>query len=143
MIVSHILDQKGRDVATTRPHLTMMDVVRHLGDRRIGALVVTGADGAILGIVSERDVVKAMAKGGAAALEDTGSRHMTAKVVTCAPEDHADTVMEAMTAGKFRHMPVEAGGKLAGIISIGDVVKARIEQMASESQALRDYITMS
>lgn len=142
MIVSHILNQKGRDVATTRPHLTMADVVRHLSDRKIGALVVTGADGAVLGIVSERDVVKALAMGGAAALGDPLSRYMTAKVVTCAPEDHIDTVMESMTAGKFRHMPVEADGKLAGIISIGDVVKARIEQMASESQALRDYITM-
>lgn len=143
MIVSHILGQKGRDVATTRPHLTMNDVVRHLGERRIGALVVTGADGAILGIVSERDVVKAVARGGAGALDDAVSRHMTAKVITCAPDDHIDTVLEAMTAGKFRHMPVEIDGHLAGIISIGDVVKARIEQMASESQALRNYITMS
>ncbi len=142
MIVAHILDQKGREVATTQPHRTMGEVVKILGERRIGALVVTSADNSILGIVSERDVVKAIAKGGAEALGNPVSRHMTAKVVTCSSDDHIDTLMEAMTAGKFRHMPVADRGKLTGIVSIGDVVKARLELMAQESQALKDYITM-
>ncbi|MCA0422703.1 MAG: CBS domain-containing protein [Proteobacteria bacterium] len=140
MIVSHILDQKGRDVATIAPASTMADVVAVLGTRRFGALVVAEADKKILGIVSERDVVKVLAREGAGILQDPVSKHMTSKVITCAADDTIETVMQAMTNGRFRHMPVARGHILDGIISIGDVVKARIEQMASESQALREYI---
>jgi CBS domain-containing protein len=143
MIVSHILDEKGREVATTRPHLPLSEVVRQLGEKRIGALVVAGADGVILGIISERDVVRALANSGAGALDEPVSRHMTAKVVTASPDDHIDSVMEWMTTGRFRHMPVEQDGKLAGIVSIGDVVKMRLNELSSETQALRDYITTS
>lgn len=140
MIVSHILDQKGRDVATIAPGASMSEVVSVLGTRRFGALVVAGADRKIAGIVSERDVVKVLAREGAGILNDPVSKHMTAKVITCAPDDTIEMVMQAMTNGRFRHMPVSRGGVLDGIISIGDVVKARIEQMAQESQALREYI---
>lgn len=143
MIVSHILDEKGREVATTRPHLPLSEVVRQLGEKRIGALVVAGADGVILGIISERDVVRALANSGAGALDEPVSRHMTSKVVTASPDDHIDSVMEWMTTGRFRHMPVEQDGKLAGIVSIGDVVKMRLNELSSETQALRDYITTS
>lgn len=140
MIVSHILDQKGREVATISPAATMADVVNALGTRRFGALVVADADRKIAGIVSERDVVKVLARDGAGILNDPVSRHMTAKVITCAADDTIESVMQAMTNGRFRHMPVARGDILDGIISIGDVVKARIEQMANESQALREYI---
>lgn len=140
MIVSHILDQKGRDVATIAPGKTMADLVAILGSRRYGALVVAEADGNILGIVSERDVVKVLARDGAGALNDPVSKHMTTKVITCTATDTIEVVMQSMTNGRFRHMPVSTNGKLDGIISIGDVVKARIEQMAQESQALREYI---
>ena len=140
MIVAHILNQKGRDVATIQPDKTMADVVAILGKRKFGALVVAEADGRILGIVSERDVVKVLARDGAGALGDKVAKHMTSQVVTCAADDTIDLVMQAMTKGRFRHMPVAEAGKLGGIISIGDVVKARIDEMASESQALREYI---
>ena len=140
MIVSHILGQKGRDVATVSAEASVTDAVQILGARKVGALVVANPGRDILGIISERDVVKLIARLGVAALGEPVSKHMTAKGVTCAPDDTINTVMERMTAGRFRHMPVEEGGKLAGIISIGDVVKARLDQMANESQALREYI---
>lgn len=143
MIVLHILDQKGRDVATTGANVPLRDIAKIISERRIGALVVTGNDGAILGIVSERDVVRAVATGRGDALSDPVSQHMTADVVCCAPDDHVHSVLERMTEGKFRHMPVRADGKLAGIVSIGDMVKAKLEEMASESRALRDYISAS
>jgi len=141
MIVSHILVQKGRDVATVSGEASVADAIQILGARKVGALVVSNPGRDILGIISERDVVKLIARAGVAALGEPVSRHMTAKVIACAEEDTIGTVMERMTAGRFRHMPVETDGKLAGIISIGDVVKARLEQMASESQALREYIS--
>lgn len=141
MIVSHILAGKGRDVATINPTDSLNDAVQILGTRKIGALVVADSVQNILGIISERDVVKVLARSGTGALNEPVSQHMTAKVVTCAAEDTIDMVMEAMTAGRFRHMPVSDEGKLTGIVSIGDVVKARLDEMAQESQALREYIT--
>lgn len=140
MIVAHILNQKGRDVATITPDKTLGDVVLVLGNRKIGALVVTDVDRRIIGIISERDVVKVLARAGAGALNDPVSTHMTAKVISCGADDSIDSVMQEMTKGRFRHMPVEHEGKLNGIISIGDVVKFRLEQLAAESQALREYI---
>lgn len=140
MIVAHILSQKGRDVATIEPAKTMTDAVAVLGKSKLGALVVSEADGKILGIISERDIVKVLARDGAGALADPVAKHMTKAVVTCAADDTIDLVMQAMTKGRFRHMPVADNGILGGIISIGDVVKARIDEMASESQALREYI---
>ena len=141
MIVRHILDSKGRDVATIAPTASVQDAIQALGSRRVGALVVSDAGKAILGIISERDVVKLIAGSGVGALDQPVSAHMTARVVTCALDDTIQSVMERMTAGRFRHMPVSVDDKLAGIVSIGDVVKGRLDEMAQESQALRQYIT--
>ena len=143
MIVSHILAQKGRDVATVSAEASVTDAVQILGARKVGALVVSNPGRDILGIISERDVVKLIARAGVGALGEPVSRHMTAKVISCAPDDTIGTVMERMTAGRFRHMPVEEGGKLAGIISIGDVVKHRVAEIEADAKALRDYIAMA
>jgi CBS domain-containing protein len=140
MIVAHILNQKGREVATIEPQQTLTAAVSVLSGRKVGALVVAGSDLKIQGIISERDVVKMLGRTGPGCLNDAVSKHMTAKVVTCAGDDTIDEVMRRMTEGRFRHMPVERDGKLDGIISIGDVVKARLQQLAQESEALRAYI---
>ena len=140
MTVSRILALKGRDVATIAPHRSVADAVTLLAARRIGAVIVGGDDGAVLGILSERDIVRALAAGADALLHPV-SRYMTAEVVTCAPDMLIVDVMEEMTAGRFRHMPVMEGGRLAGIVSIGDVVKHRLDEMQHETQALRQYIT--
>ena len=141
MTVAHILRIKGRDVITLPPHRTISEAAKTLSDKRIGALIIDGADGAIAGILSERDVVRALAASGAEALEHPVSRHMTAKVVTARESDSVDEIMERMTSGKFRHIPVVELGKLAGIISIGDVVKHRLAEMEAEARAMRDYIS--
>jgi CBS domain-containing protein len=143
MTVSKIVSVKGRDVVTSQPHRTLQETAAVLAEKGIGAVVVTDAAGAIKGILSERDIVKAVAVGGPAALGDPVSRHMTAKVVTCVEADLIVEVMERMTRGRFRHMPVEQNGTLAGIVSIGDIVKHRLAETEAESQALRDYIQMA
>ncbi len=140
MTVTKILDQKGRDVATIAPTASVAEAASILSARKIGALVVTGAGGRITGIVSERDIVHALAQRGAEALQSPLADVMTRKVVTCAPSDSMSSIMELMTDGKFRHLPVAEGGQLAGIISIGDVVKHRLAELESEQNALRDYI---
>jgi len=140
MTVSRILSTKGREVVTIQPHRTLSEAARVLGERKIGAVVVTGADGQVLGILSERDIVRALVRG-ADALQDAVSAHMTAEVITCAPDMLIVDVMEEMTTGRFRHMPVVERGRLSGIISIGDVVKHRLNEMQHETEALRDYIT--
>jgi CBS domain-containing protein len=143
MTVSAILSVKGSEVATAQPHRTLAEVSKMLADKRIGAVLITGANGDVRGILSERDVVRAVATRGAAALDDPASQHMTAKVVTCGRNDLIADVMEEMTNGRFRHMPVVEDGRLAGIISIGDVVKHRIAETVAESQSLKDYIQMA
>jgi CBS domain-containing protein len=140
MTVSRILALKGRDVTTITPHRSVADAIALLAAKRIGAVIVGGDDGAVLGILSERDIVRALAAG-ADALQHPVSRYMTAEVITCAPDMLIIDVMEEMTAGRFRHMPVMEGGRLAGIVSIGDVVKHRLDEMQHETQALREYIT--
>jgi CBS domain-containing protein len=143
MTVARILNDKGRDVATAQPHRTLMEAARVLAEKRIGALVVVDPHHAILGILSERDIVRALAAGGADVLGDAVSRHMTARVVTCTERDLIVEVMERMTNGRFRHMPVEENGRLAGIVSIGDIVKQRLAETAAESQQMMDYIQMA
>ena len=140
MNVTTILSTKGREVATIAPTATVGEAVKILADRKIGALVVTGAGGRITGIVSERDVVRAFARHGATALQLPLNDVMTRKVVTCGPKDSIASLMELMTAGKFRHLPVVDDDKLSGIISIGDVVKLRLAELEYEQTALRDYI---
>ena len=139
MTVAAILSNKGRDVITVSPDLSIAEIVRILAERRIGAIVVTDGANHILGIVSERDVVRALARG-AAALNGPASSIMTAKVVTCTDRNTINEVMARMTEGRFRHLPVVEDGQLAGIVSIGDVVKARIEQVEREADEMRAYI---
>ncbi len=143
MSVGRILSEKGREVQTIQPHRTLAEAAAVLAERRIGAAVVTGADGAVLGILSERDIVRAVSEAGAAALGEPVSRRMTAKVMTCSESTSIETAMEMMTAGKFRHLPVVQNDRLSGIISIGDVVKRHIEKIEAETRAMRDYIAMA
>jgi CBS domain-containing protein len=140
MTVRAILDLKGRDVTTIAPDKSLGDAASLLSQHKIGALVVTGADRRVTGILSERDIVKAVSADGAAALEEKISARMTREVVTCAPHDTMAELMGRMTAGRFRHLPVIDNGRLVGIISIGDVVKHRLAEMERESSAMRDYI---
>jgi CBS domain-containing protein len=140
MTVRAILDLKGRDVTTIAPDKTLGDAASLLSQHKIGALVVTGTDRRVTGILSERDIVKAVSADGAAALEEKISARMTRAVVTCAPHDTMAELMGRMTAGRFRHLPVIDNGRLVGIISIGDVVKHRLAEMERESSAMRDYI---
>jgi CBS domain-containing protein len=140
MTVRAILDLKGRDVTTITPDKTLGDAASLLSQHKIGALVVTGADRRVTGILSERDIVKAVSAGGAAALEEKIAARMTREVITCGPQDTMAELMGNMTAGRFRHLPVVENGRLVGIISIGDVVKHRLAEMERESSALRDYI---
>ncbi len=140
MNVEHILREKGRDVATIEPDRTLRDAARLLTERRIGALVVTSPDHKSLGILSERDIVRAVAREGAAALDHRISQHMTATVVTCTSRSAINELMEIMTARKFRHVPVVEDGRLCGIVSIGDIVKYRLAEIEDEQRALREYI---
>jgi CBS domain-containing protein len=140
MTVARILDDKGRDVFTTQPHRTLKEVVELLAAKGVGAVVVSDASRSVLGILSERDVVRVIAKHGASALEDPVSRHMTPKVITVTAEDTIEHVMQTMTMGRFRHVPVVDGSHLTGIISIGDVVRRHVDALDNERQALREYI---
>lgn len=143
MTVARILSQKGRTVITAQPHRTLREIAATLSEHRIGAIIITGADGSVLGILSERDIVKAIALSGDGALNEAASKFMTHRVVTCRPDHRIHDVMEMMTEGKFRHMPVVVNDRLAGMISIGDAVKYRLEELENESRNLRDYIAMA
>jgi len=144
MQVRHILQGKGRDVVTVAAAASIADAAHLLAERRIGALVVLGPGGALEGIISERDLVRAIAAAGAAALSSRVSDHMTPSPATCTDTDTVEVIMETMTCGRFRHVPVvDDGGRLNGMVSIGDVVKSRIAETVSEAAALRDYITAS
>jgi CBS domain-containing protein len=140
MSVAQILAAKGRDVVTTQPHRTLMEVVELLASKGIGAVVVADAAKNVLGIISERDVMRALGAGGPGALNEAVSRHMTAKVFTVSEDTPIDSVMQTMTTGRFRHVPVVADGRLIGLVSIGDVVKHHVNEIESEHRALRDYI---
>jgi CBS domain-containing protein len=140
MTIARILAEKGREVFTTQPHRTLGEVVSLLAEKGVGAVVVADASMSVLGILSERDVVRVIAQHGASALNDPVSRYMTPKVVTVTRDESIDHVMETMTEGRFRHVPVVEDGRLIGIISIGDVVKRHVTMLDSERQALREYI---
>ena len=121
---------------------TICDAAKVLADKKIGALVVKDGTGALTGIISERDLVRAIAKGDAAALSEQVNDHMTPQPETCTEADTVEDLMEAMTRGRFRHVPVlDEEMRLCGMISIGDVVKTRIAETVSEAAALRDYIS--
>ena len=140
MTVQTILSDKGGDVVTIAPTASVTDAIKTLSERKIGALLITGAGGRITGIVSERDIVRALATHGESALRLPLTDIMTRKVVTCAPEDAVSAIMELMTSGKFRHLPVVESERLVGVVSIGDVVKLRLAELEHEQVALRDYI---
>jgi len=142
MTVAAILSRKGREVVTVTADRSIADVIHMLAEHRIGAVVVADAGSRILGIVSERDVVRALVRG-PGALDGAVASIMTAKVVTCTDHDTINDVMARMTEGRFRHLPVVEDGRLAGIVSIGDVVKARIEQVEREADEMRAYIAMA
>jgi CBS domain-containing protein len=125
---------------TIEPTANLATAARLLAERKIGALIVTGADQRLVGVVSERDIVKELAAHGAASLELPLTDVMTREVMTCRLSDTISSVMESMTMGKFRHLPVIDQGRLVGIVSIGDVVKHRLEEMEREHSAMRDYI---
>jgi CBS domain-containing protein len=143
MNVAQLLGDKGHEVVSVQPHRTLAEAIQTLSKHRIGAVVVTGADGALIGILSERDIIRAVGESGAAALEGPVSRVMTSKVVTCRPQTSVDELMEIMTSGRFRHVPVVENGRISGIVSIGDVVKHRVAAIEAESRAMRDYIAMA
>ena len=140
MTVKTILSQKGTEVTTIEPSATLAAAVLLLSKQRIGAVVVTGADRRVVGILSERDIVRALAENGSQALERTVSEFMTRKVVTCTERDTVAELMERMTQGKFRHVPVIEQNRLTGIVSIGDVVRLRVEELDRDAQALQEYI---
>lgn len=140
MFVSDILSQKGGSVFTVTPGTSVAQVSQQLSVRRIGSVLVLDGEGGVAGIVSERDLVRALASHGAKALELEARQVMTRDVVTCDPDDSIDQVMETMTSGRFRHLPVVRRGELLGLVSIGDVVKARIEEATHETEALKAYI---
>lgn len=140
MIVKTILSEKGTGVSTIEPTANVAGAAQLLAERRIGALVVIGAGERVIGIISERDIVRALARHGAGALQLPLTEVMTRKVVTCTREESVSVIMERMTAGKFRHVPVVEAERLVGIVSIGDVVKLRLAEMEFEQTALRDYI---
>ncbi len=140
MNVTTILGEKGVEVITTSPEATLLDVAKILREHGIGCIVVVDGKGGIAGIVSERDLVRAIATSGANILKAPVSRCMTKKVVTCKKSDTIESLMAAMTDGHFRHIPVVDGSKLVGLVSIGDVVRSRIAETELEAAAMRDYI---
>jgi CBS domain-containing protein len=142
MQVRHILQSKGRDVVAVAADARLIDAAHLLSERRIGALIVKDGAGALAGIISERDLVHAIARRGASALDQPVSAFMTPGPATCVESDTVETIMEVMTHGRFRHVPVLDGSEqLCGMISIGDVVKTRIAETVNEAAALRDYIS--
>jgi CBS domain-containing protein len=140
MFVSDILSQKGGLVFSVTPSTTVAEVAKQLSVRRIGSVLILDDQSAVVGIVSERDLVRALATHGAKAMELEARQIMTRDVVTCHPDDSIDEVMQTMTSGRFRHIPVVHHGELLGLVSIGDVVKARIEETEHEAEALKAYI---
>jgi CBS domain-containing protein len=140
MTVSIILAAKGRDVVSIEPNATLGSAIALLAEKRIGAAIILGAGGRIAGILSERDIVRALAEHGAAALDEPVSQTMTRNVSTCSENETVASIMERMTEGKFRHVPVVEQGQLVGIVSIGDVVKYRLLEMERDSAAMHEYI---
>ena len=140
MTISIILASKGREVVTIAPSVSLASAVGLLVEKRIGAVLILGADRRVVGILSERDVVRALAERGAGALEESVSQTMTRKVSTCNENESVLNIMERMTEGRSRHVPVVDQGELVGIVSIGDVVKHRLHEMERDSTAMHDYI---
>lgn len=141
MRISDVLRSKGSAVATVRPEATVRELLAGLAEQNIGAMVVVGSAGVIAGIVSERDVVRRMYEHGPEVLEVPVAQIMTAVVASCGMDSSVDELSELMTNNRVRHIPVLVDGRLAGIVSIGDVVKARLEELQSAQEHLHAYIT--
>jgi CBS domain-containing protein len=139
MTVRAILDTKGHQILSVEPDAKLSVAVKILSERRIGAVLVMSG-GRMEGILSERDIVRVLGERGAAVLDEPVSAVMTRKVVSCREKDTVSSIMERMTTGKFRHLPVVEDDKVVGLISIGDIVKWRVKEFESEQEALRDYI---
>ena len=139
MRIADVLRSKGSEVATVAPGATVSELIATLAERNVGALPVVDG-GRLVGIVSERDVVRRLHAGGAAVLDARVADIMTSEVTTCSPSDGAAELASVMTRGRFRHLPVVVDGRLAGIVSIGDLVKARIDMLESEREQLQSYI---
>ena len=140
MNVASILKLKGRAVSTARPDATLLDVAQKLGAKKIGAIVMVGDNGHVAGIISERDIIRVLAERGAEALAQNVSEVMTRNVISCQETSELDELMETMTKGRFRHLPVIEDGALVGIISIGDVVKYHVAEVEMEVSAMRSYL---
>jgi CBS domain-containing protein len=139
MTVRAILDTKGHQIVSVEPEAKLSAAVNTLGERKIGAVLVM-SKGSIEGILSERDIVRALGERGAGVLDQPVSEVMTRKVVSCRQSDTVAAIMEMMTMGKFRHLPVVEGERVVGLISIGDIVKWRVQEYENEQEALRTYI---
>ena len=141
MLVSHILKSKGADgVVTVKPGTRVSQAAEVLSARRIGTVVVSSDGTTVQGILSERDIVRELGKQGGGCLDLSVDQLMTKKLVTCSLDDRTDAILQKMTDGRFRHMPVLKDGALVGLISLGDVVKARMSQLAMEKDALEGMI---
>ncbi len=140
MTVAIILSKKGSNVISISVDTSVEKALSILDEKGIGAVLVSNYDDTVAGILSERDIVRALARSGAGILTDPASLHMTKDVITCVPDDTIASLMERMSKGRFRHMPVLDKGKLAGVVSIGDVVKMRIEQAEKEAEDILSYI---
>ncbi len=139
MTVAWILKDKGRNVVSALPSVTLNDIVTLLASNRIGAVVIADELHRVHGIISERDIVRILATQGPAALDEPAGEHMTRNVVTCSEQNSIDWLMEEMTSRRFRHLPVADQGRLAGIVSIGDVVKFKLALAESEAAQMRQY----
>lgn len=140
MQITHMLQSKGSLVVTIAPDLTILEASRELSRYGIGAVVVVGPEGGCAGILSERDITRAIAAHGPAALDLTVTEVMTTEVTTCAPTDTAHELAEVMTARRIRHLPVLDGDQLVGIVSIGDIVKHRLDELQTEARTLHEYL---
>ena len=140
MLVNEMLKAKRTDVVTVKPHETLNTLVHRLTMENIGAVVVSTDGGKVDGIISERDIVRGLTRHGAHLLEMTVAEIMTEHVLTCSPNDNIKDIMRQMTQRRIRHLPVAENGRLMGLVSIGDVVKDRLELMELEANVLRDQL---
>jgi CBS domain-containing protein len=139
MNIGQILKAKGRAVATARPDTSLLEIAKKLSQKKIGAIVVVGDNGGVVGIVSERDLIRKLGERGPDVLSEPVSDTMTANVISCQETSTLDELMEVMTQGRFRHVPVIEDGALVGIVSIGDIVKNHIAEVEMEVTAMRGY----
>lgn len=140
-MVKNVLQRKGNDVISVAPDTTMLDTAKVLRENKIGAVLACEKGGRMCGVLSERDIVIAIAKQGASILSKPVSEFMTEGVYTCVPEDDMKSLMETMTTRRIRHLPVVEDDKVVGMVSIGDVVRERMAETEAEAEALKAYIT--